>query len=122
MFAALGLFSGLQRFAVTAGLVIALGGGLAVWVKARELRAVHAAITQRDALWSQKLLEQRQQAQTDRDALQAKVDQKAAVERAVAVADVLAAVSRAQALETDLATSKIDPIVFPRKIARDLRQ
>lgn len=122
MFAALGIVSGLQRFAVTAGLIIALAGGIWVWAEARELAAVHRAVIQRDAMWAQKFAEASLAAEKDRDAQQTRIDQAAAVARAVAAGDVLAATSRVATLEASIVAMKDDPVVFPRALARSLRR
>ena len=111
-----------QKLALSAAVLIAAVLGFSAWLKVRDIRVAHDAIVHRDAIWSQKLTEQRQHAEAEREALQAKVNETAAVERAKAVVDVLAATSRTQALETELAALKDDPVVFPRSIARELRR
>ena len=122
MWAALGLVSGVQRFVAMLALSIALGGGLAVWVKARDIRIAHAAAAQRDAIWSEKLRIASEIANRERDTLQAKVDQIAVSERAKAAGDVLAAMERTAQIEQALAALKADPVVWPRAIARTLRK
>jgi hypothetical protein len=122
MFAALGIVSGVQRFFAMLALSIALGGCLAAWVKARDIRIAHAAAAQRDAIWSEKLRIASEIANRERDTLQAKVDQIAVSERAKAAGDVLAAMERTAQIEQALAALKADPVVWPRAIARTLRK
>lgn len=122
MLSALGLVSGVQRFVAMLALSIALGGGLAVWVKARDIRIAHAAAAQRDAIWSEKLRIASEIANRERDTLQAKVDQTAVSERAKAAGEVLAATERTAQIEQALAALKADPVVWPRAIARTLRK
>ena len=118
----MGLVTLPQKLALSAAVLVAAVLGFSAWLKAHDYRVTHEAIVHRDAIWSKKLLEQRQHAEAEREALQAKVNETAAVERAKAVLDALAAMSRTQALETELAALKDDPIVFPRSIARELRK
>lgn len=122
MFAALGIVTGLQRFVAMLALSIALGGGLAIALKARDIRIAQAAVIQRDAIWAEKLRVASEQANRERDDIQAKVDQIAASERAKAAGEVMAATERAAQLERDLAALKADPIVWPHAIARTLRR
>lgn len=117
MFAALGILTFTQRIAAWAVIGIALGGGLAVFVHARDLGIKHAAAAERDKFWTEKML----QAERDRQTLQRRVDGAADRERAASEATFVAA-ERAAQLERDLAALKADPIVWPRSIARALRQ
>lgn len=121
MLATLGIISFGQRLLAYFVIGIALGGGLAVWAKARDLRIAHAAVIQRDAVWEKKFAEASALAERERDALQKKVDDAAAREREASDA-LSTAADRAVQLERALDDLKTDPVVFPRSVARTLRQ
>ena len=122
MFAALGIVTTLQRFAIMVGLAIAVGGAMAVTLKVHDARIVHDAVTQRDALWTNRLAAEREAAQRDAEDKQKRTDEAAAAERAKTLEAMADVSKRAEALEQIIAASKVDPVVFPKAMALELRR